>query len=122
MADAQHQYRETRNSWSPCSPDERKNPERDDRERGACGQRGRRFPLESHGEAGCGSAKLNPCGRAIWIAIAPIVAGAIEERPGPAEARHPNVTEENQPECVPPQVNEYCGRGAPAVESARALS
>lgn len=87
-ADAQHQYREARNCWSPCAPDERTNPGRDGRERGACGQRGRRFPPESHGEPGCGSAKLNLFGRANWIGVAPIAAGAIEERPGPAEARH----------------------------------
>ncbi|KAF3843144.1 hypothetical protein F7725_001993 [Dissostichus mawsoni] len=78
-------------------------PGRDGRERGACGQRGRRFPPESHGEPGCGSAKLNLCGRANWIGIAPIAAGAIEERPGPAEARYPTATEENQPESVSPK-------------------
>jgi len=119
-ADAQRQYREARNSWSPCVSDERTIPGRDGKERGACGQRGRRFPPESHGEPGCGSAKLNLCGHANWIGIAPIAAGAIVERPGPAEARHPIVTEENQPESVSQQVNEYCGRAAPAVESARA--
>lgn len=51
------------------------------RKRGACGQRGRRFPLESHGEPGCGSAKLNLCGRANWIGIARIAAGAIRGAP-----------------------------------------
>lgn len=86
---------------------------------GACGQIGRRFPLESHGEPGCGSETLNPCGHANWIGIAHIAAGALVERPGPSEARHPTVPE-NQPESISQQVNEYCGRAAPAVESGRA--
>lgn len=119
-ADAQRQHREARNSWSPCTPNARKNPGRDDRERGACGQRGRRFPPESHGEPGCGSAKLNPCGRANWIGVAPTAAGANRGAPWTGGSTAPRRYRGEPTRVHPPQVNEYCGRAAPAVESARA--
>lgn len=91
-ADAQHQHREARNSWSPCvPPDDGTNPGRDGRERGGHAvKEGAVSPQRSHGEPGCGSARLNPCGRANWIGVAaPSAAGAREERPGPAQARRP---------------------------------
>lgn len=131
LADAQHSARRgsqqlvlpaTPHPSFPTSPRRAQTRSGTARARGGpCGQRGRRSPAESHGEAGCGSARLKRRGRANRIGIAATVAGATEERPGPAKARHPTVYR-GEPTGVrlPPQVNEYCGRAAPAVESAGA--
>lgn len=70
---------------------------------GPCGQRGRRSPAESHGEAGCGSARLKRRGRANRIGIAVALLRA-RQRSALDRRRHgtPPFTEENQPESVSP--------------------
>lgn len=102
-----------------------------------CGQRGRRSAPDSHGEAGCSSARLER--RSSGIAAAE--SSRAQPRGAPwnrAEGTAPHryrgeptrvrllllflliLAPPPPPPPPPPQVNEYCGRAAPAVESARA--
>lgn len=105
-----------------------------------CGQRGRRSAPDSHGEPGCSSARLRrrSSGIAATKSLRARPRGAPWNRAeGTAPHRYRGEPTRVRrllhllhilappppllpPPPPPPQVNEYCGRAAPAVESARA--